>query len=83
MQSCHEASAERYWDTGVTTKPTGLQFPYDTRMPTRRYDNACPFSLLEQIDYLGKLNQVAGMEHWAKDSETARLLSGTVRRDHV
>lgn len=35
------------------------------------------------LDYLGKIDRVSGMDHWHKDSESARLLAGMVRNDHV
>ncbi len=40
-------------------------------------------SLIEMLDCLGRLDRIAGMDHWKKDSESARLLAGAVRNDHV
>jgi len=39
--------------------------------------------LLAVLEFLGRLDRVADMDHWAKDSESARLLAGAVRNDHV
>lgn len=39
--------------------------------------------LIEVLDFLGQLARVAGMDHWKMDSESARLLAGAVRNDHV
>ena len=39
--------------------------------------------ILHILDFLAKLDKVAGMEHWNKDSEAARLLYGAVRNDYV
>lgn len=35
------------------------------------------------LDFLGSLDRVGGMDHWKADAESARLLAGTVRNDHV
>ncbi len=39
--------------------------------------------ILHILDFLGKLDRVAGMTHWDRDAEAARLLSGAVRNDYV
>lgn len=39
--------------------------------------------IIHVLDYLARLSRVSGMDHWAKDSESARLLAGAVRNDHV
>jgi hypothetical protein len=35
------------------------------------------------LDFPGSLDRVGCMDHWKADAESARLLSGTVRNDHV
>lgn len=40
-------------------------------------------AILHVLDFLGHLDRVSGMTHWTKDSESARLLAGAVRNDHV
>lgn len=39
--------------------------------------------IIEVLDSLARLDRVTGMDHWEKDSESARLLAGAVRNDHV
>jgi hypothetical protein len=39
--------------------------------------------LIEVSTCLGRLDRVAGMGHWKGDSESARLLAGALRNDHV
>ncbi len=39
--------------------------------------------IIHLLDYLARIDRVAGMRHWNKDSEAARLLAGAVRNDHV
>jgi len=39
--------------------------------------------MIHILDFPGSLNRVGGMDHWKADAESARLLSGTVRNDHV
>lgn len=39
--------------------------------------------IIHILDFLARLDRVAGMQHWGKDSEAARLLAGAVRNDHV
>ena len=38
---------------------------------------------LHILDFLGRIDRVSGMDHWNKDSESARLLGGMVRNDHI
>ena len=39
--------------------------------------------MIHILDFPGSLDRVRGMDHWKADAESARLLSGTVRNDHV
>lgn len=39
--------------------------------------------IIHILDFLATLDKVAGLDHWARDSESARLLAGAVRNDHV
>lgn len=39
--------------------------------------------IIHILDFLATLDKVAGLDHWAKDSEAARLLAGAVRNHHV
>jgi len=41
------------------------------------------WSLRDKIVHLGRIGRITGMNHWHKDSESARLLAGAVRNDHV
>ena len=39
--------------------------------------------IIHVLDFFGSLGRVTDMGHWQKDSESARLLAGAVRNDHV
>lgn len=39
--------------------------------------------IIHLLEFFGGLGRVSTMGHWEKDSESARLLAGTVRNDHV
>jgi putative DNA methylase len=39
--------------------------------------------IIEILEFLASLDRIAGMAHWRRDAEGARLLAGAVRNDHL
>lgn len=39
--------------------------------------------ILHILDFLGRIDRVSGMDHWNRDGDSARLLAGMVRNDHI
>ena len=35
------------------------------------------------LDFLSSMGKVTGLPHWRKDADSAALLTGTVRNDHI
>jgi hypothetical protein len=63
----------------IASDGTAIAEIMDANLGSRDATDACKHI----VDYLAKLDTVAGMDHWRTDAGAARLLAGAVRNDHI